>query len=67
MPTLEQISEAAATASERIVQESMALDYAYQAGKLTEFVDRKYQQLTTELYGDSGSNAGQSSGTNPAT
>ncbi len=63
MATLEAISESAIAAHEQCVRESIALDYAYQDGKLDEWLDKKYKQVMAAAYGDSG----PSSGTNPAT
>jgi len=55
MPTLEEISDAAAKQHEQCVRECIELDYAYQVGKIDEWVERKYQELMG--YGhDSGAN-----------
>lgn len=63
MVTLEEISESASAAHEQCVRESIAADYAYQAGKLDEWIDRKFNQVMAAAYGDSGTG----SGTNPGT
>lgn len=65
MATLEAISESAIAAHEQCVRESIALDYAYQAGKLDEWMDKKYNQVMAAAYGDSSN--GANPGTNPGT
>lgn len=63
MPSLEAISESAIAAHEQCVRESIALDYAYQTGKLAEWVDNKYKQVMAAAYGSSGPSSGTNSET----
>ena len=60
MPTLEEISESACEAHEQCVRESIAMDWAYQQGKLDEWCEAKYEQVMAAAYG-------RNSGTNPET
>lgn len=64
MPTLQEISEAGAAAQERMVRESIAMDYAYladitalenggKANRLHDFIDRRYTETLGEFYGNS--------------
>lgn len=62
MPTLEEISDAAAKQHEQCVRECIEMDYAFKVGKLDEWVNRKYQQLMGEAHGGQPVNDG---GTNP--
>lgn len=63
MPSLEEIIEQGAASAERMMRESMAIDYAWMTGNLDEFVDRKYAQLMGEL--DGGSAGGGNPGADP--
>lgn len=63
MPTLEEISDAAAQKHEQCVRECIEMDYAFKVGKLDEWVERKYQQLMSEADGGQPTN---NSGTDPA-
>lgn len=63
MTDLKTISESAIAAHEQCVRESIALDYAYQAGKLDEWLAKKYNQVMAAAYGDSNNGAGTNPGT----
>jgi hypothetical protein len=66
MPTLEEISEQAAADAERCVRESVAMDYAWQQGKLADFLERKYAAVMEQCYGGESSGVGGTGdGANP--
>ena len=45
MASLEDLSQRGALAAERCVRDSIEMDYAFQLGKLDEWIERKYAEL----------------------
>ncbi len=56
MPTIKEILDAGATAAEGFVADSIAMDRAWKAGKLDEWMAKKLETQMKEFNGGSGTN-----------